>query len=923
MKKIFYNLLFILILAWPVHAETRIDYSVIREDTVWNKENSPYILTEPLEINGATLKVMPGVKILGEQTDPNIATYIYVSRGVFDIEGTKEEPVEISDLPQGIGLNSSKLILERGQIHNIGELSIQNSVAVIATSSFKKFDDGLKIKNSNVKIWGSRIENMTNGILVEDKDSGIFQTKTILMPNIGGIGNALNDGEVVLPLEIAYSSLINTTIALSNNSSTTVEARNNWWGSSHGPNNPEGIGNEVRGLVSYEPWLTEEPQLDDDNKLAKCCSSVLFLPGLEASQLFLNEKSPVGGITFNNQLWEPNRNKDVQKLFLTATGSSTNPNIYSGSPLGKVFGVFGVYDNFMNFLDTEVNNGIFKEWKAFGYDWRKSIDEVVLGKERKATTTESLLGVVADLASRSATGKVTIIAHSNGGLVAKYLVGTLENMGKSNLIDKVISVAVPYLGTPQAVAGILHGDNQELAKGFILRQSTARDLGLNMSSAYSLLPSTVYFEKFLGPTIVFASDRVTGINNGTYPRTVNDVLSQNSFLTDKNNSRMTPVSSDVDSPAKGNAALVSAATLLHGIIDPLVWPAEVAKFAIVGWNKKTTKNIFYDKDGSHEASTTNMGDGTVVSQSAAYNDGRVGSVDLDKLSSTDAKNFVHANILEASAIQKMIELAIQNTETNWCSGISSLPAVSCGEPDYSKERGISEIRLSTHSPVELHVYDSSGRHTGVLAPTDLMIAEASADGEGLNDLITRYENNIIGSDIKVKQKENNDVETTVSLPDNGQKYNVEIKGVGVGTFTYDVERFKDGVMVGKVEYANIPVTPLTLATTTIEYTLAMAVSSSTAHFFASSTKPLWIDYDGDGASDTKIEPNTKLQQAHYIEALQRLLKKFGYREHRFNKIISLRNKFTRHFRHLKFKDLSEKDRSFLIDEIEERLAHVK
>src|SRR5262249_21329794 len=157
-------------------------------------------------------------------------------------------------------------------------------------------------------------------------------------------------------------------------------------------------------------------------------------------------------------------------------------------------------------------NNTIGQWKAFGYDWRKPIAEVVAGPEQKATTTESLIDTVMAMASTSKTGKVTLIAHSNGGLVTKYLVKTLADMGKSDLIDKVISVAVPYLGTPLAIPSLLYGDGNSIAGGLLLKQSVAQKLAANMPSAYSLLPSAEYFAQHLGPTIAYASGSSTPVN---------------------------------------------------------------------------------------------------------------------------------------------------------------------------------------------------------------------------------------------------------------------------------------------------------------------------------------------------------------------------------------------------------------------------
>jgi len=52
-----------------------------------------------------------------------------------------------------------------------------------------------------------------------------------------------------------------------------------------------------------------------------------------------------------------------------------------------------------------------------------------------------------------------------------------------NLVDKIIFVAVPEIGTPQSLPSLLHGDGEEIANGLIMSASTARGLGVNMPSA--------------------------------------------------------------------------------------------------------------------------------------------------------------------------------------------------------------------------------------------------------------------------------------------------------------------------------------------------------------------------------------------------------------------------------------------------------
>jgi hypothetical protein len=64
-------------------------------------------------------------------------------------------------------------------------------------------------------------------------------------------------------------------------------------------------------------------------------------------------------------------------------------------------------------------------------------------------------------------------------------------------VDKVILVASPQVGTPQAVGGLLHGYNQALPleqMPVFLSDADARHIGLSMPMSYNLLPSDAYFQ---------------------------------------------------------------------------------------------------------------------------------------------------------------------------------------------------------------------------------------------------------------------------------------------------------------------------------------------------------------------------------------------------------------------------------------------
>ncbi len=806
-------------------------------DTYWNAAGSPYLLDGEVDVDaGAVLDIGPGVTVMLSSTTSRAPLMV---SGILNIHGLSDKRVSIAGLEK-IHAMDAQISMAHADMSGGSNLILYKSRASIASSTFTRTN------GASIYAWGSSVD-MSGSRIEESLASGIYALDASPMPSAVNVHNSVIGRNALRDID--------------NSGSIQIKAENNWWGDA-GP-----VPERFRGPVSYAPWLAADPI--PASSPAICCSSVLFLPGLEASRLYRPEALASGFGTASNRLWEPNRNADVQKLFLNADGSSADQTIYSGEPIGKAFGIVGIYGSFMAFLDDLSAKGIIREWKPFGYDWRRPVDQVASGIERKATTTERLIDAVRELAGRSSTGKVTIIAHSNGGLVAKSLVKALADIGKESLIDTVISVAVPYLGTPQAIAGLLHGDDQSMGGGLLLKGGIARKLGRNMASAYSLLPSKEFFSKILGPTIAFASTTVPGVNNDSYPVQIVTAAGQSSFIADSAGIRQEPASTDLRSPIKGSQILLAASEAVHSILDPFAWPASIARWAIVGWNSDTVRSILYSSAG-YATSKTKMGDGTVIAPSAAYQAGTTTAIDLAAASAYEHKSFEHKNILESILAQSAIRKIITKDSRRYCDDISRMPGAVCGEPEYAREP--SSLVLSTHSPVELHIYDEAGRHTG--------ISPLPATDEPIEDGLFSYtERSIPGSNMELRETPNGDKETYAYLPDNGQKYRIEIIGIGVGTFTYDIERKRGSLSglekpLGSAEYAAIPITPFSIATSSLQLA-PVGLDATATPGFASLTGPLSIDANGDGVTDyvaTSSAMNASSTAAYTFMTLENLKK---------------------------------------------------
>lgn len=757
----------------------------------WTAEGSPYLVDSQINLPAtSTLIIGPGAKVRMADGIYNADMRIY---GTLRIEGSPDNRVDIATVP--IFMMLGNVDVSYADLHDgSGIITYKGSASVASTTIKNRNGAALSVQGGILRGTNIRIENATTGIFALPTYRGLFTP------------------DVQPDVVIRGSSFIGTELAANNWSSAVLDLRENWWGTSAGPaeNGPNGY----KGPTSYSPWLMNDPQMS-------CCSSVLFIPGLEGSRLYLD----------SNTLWEPNTNLDVRKLYLDKTGSSTLLGVYSGEPIDKALGIKSIYGSFLRFLNGLEKSGTVNEASAYGYDWRRPIETVAGDSERKATTTKNLLAEISDLAGSSRTGKVTIVAHSNGGLIARDLVKLLSEQGKSHLIDKVISVASPFLGTTEAIAALLHGDDQSILGGFILSKAVARGLGENMPSVYSLLPSAGFFKKIFTPTVAFASTSLKSLNDGSYPQRISTAYDQDDFIRDTAGARPVPRFDDVASPLVGNADLMSRAESIHDMLDRMAWPNEIANIALVGTNRLTPSTVNYssrsfcsmsflrlcDAEIGHFASTTANGDGTVLAQSASLEDDNTIYLDLGRISRNEGSSYDHVNILESTTTQAVIRGLLYSKTPTAADGVGRSQA---GEAN--------SIVLSTHSPVDMHVYDASGAHTGI-------VSSAFSDD---SYVAARYEEKIPGSSFRTSDHADGTYETYITVPEEGGPYRVEIEGNGFGFFTYETEKVRGPESLEHQVYMTEPVTPLSTASTVVSK--------------ESISDPMSLDIEGDGVKDATV-----------------------------------------------------------------------
>jgi len=438
-------------------------------------------------------------------------------------------------------------------------------------------------------------------------------------------------------------------------------------------------------------------------------SSVLFLPGIQASRLYTEEESGS-----ENQLWEPNRANDVELLGMTNTGASIN-DIYTKDVMDEIF-VFGnIYKSFLKLLENLKEEESIHDYLPFAYDWRYDVFTVATEPIAYPDGQEKLLVEEAKrLAAESYTGKVTIIGHSNGGLVAKALLHEYGEGELAGLVDKVILVGTPQLGTPKAIGSLLHGLEQHSKLKVIFSEATSREATKYMPGAYGLLPTSKFFANS-DESVITADNSLIATPISSYGD-LSDHSTFIDFLSDNKSTRNTVT--NLTQPISLETKLLAGIIEDQQILDNWVAPAGVEVYEVAGTGNPTIKGFHYREFSCKDSNEicvlrpflkpvlkfTDEGDETVVLKSATAYEGSKTKliVDLkDESAGIFNKNIEHANLTESDSVKTFLESAILYpylTDTVVASEYSTI----------SSRFTI----IGVHSPVSIVVRNDQGKEVG-------------------------------------------------------------------------------------------------------------------------------------------------------------------------------------------------------------------
>lgn len=573
-------------------------------------------------------------------------------------------------------------------------------------------------------------------------------------------------------------------------------------------------------------------------------SSVLFLPGIMGSRLY-EVGQQCGDVGDEQQRWFSTTDCEQLRLRTDSSGMSVNDVYTKGQASAIVDSVnFGpvtvqkLYSTFIESLQNWKDTEIINDFALIPYDWRMRLDHLL--KTEKVEngkivynpnidiTDSYLYKTLEELAASSTNGKVTIVTHSNGGLLAKTFLATLQNNNDPLIskIDTVILVAAPQLGTPSTLLGMLHGDIIGPA-GSIVSYQTTRTLMNTMPFAFHLLPSSQYFSStgvtVDSPVITFETGGLTTLWANLFGSSITSAEILQRFLS-ADSGRIKPTVADLTNPEVVPKYLFDNYTQsIHQLMSNWIPPASMKVYQIAGTGLTTQSGITYftdkectardflklfkctaysDKLGFRPNDVID-GDDTVVSPSALaisdgnanvqrwwlnlkrYNEANVDRVHKDIFEVQDVTNFIK-NTLEATTSSPYLYLT--NTE----------PAL----PD------VDRLVFDLHSPLDLSVTTSNG---GVISSSSVTVEGAIYKRFGEMQHI--------------------------SMPDTADKKTVSLLGEATGSFTLEIGEQAGNIITQRHTYSAIP-----------------SSTSTKVIMELDSAKPieqalLAVDYDGNGAAE--------------------------------------------------------------------------
>lgn len=451
------------------------------------------------------------------------------------------------------------------------------------------------------------------------------------------------------------------------------------------------------------------------------------------------------------------------------------------------FGPFS-YDYGAGLIQEFISQGYVENQDlfTFPYDWRYGVS----GKDGTGVVVneEALKQKVQAIRTQTRADKVDVVAHSTGGLLVKKYV---QDYSTSHHIGKAVFVGVPNTGAPKAVKVLLSGDNFGVPW---LADEEMQKIGQNLPVLYDLAPSRTYVDR-----------------KGSFLRTIDQKFLARDVVTDL---AYDPAWDLMVHSRGANQTGLSNAEAVHtsSFDDFDMRTAGVDVYNVVGCKTGTLgqvverrkPSVFGDPNISYDVPEETPGDGTVPLESAT-------NLPVDAGHKYYGLKVEHGKMMSQDGVRQQI--------------VNIVAGNSLAAPHMTQDIGQCKLKGKAHaifSPVDIEVLDQLGNRLGL-----------AADGS--------VQNNIPGADFSKFGDHK-----FVYLPDDeGQTYNIRLKGTGDGTFTYKVQNVEDNVVTQTEVFPDVPVTTNLLG----------GVTS------AGDQTILMLDTNGDGITDETVLPAATLNQS--------------------------------------------------------------
>ncbi len=456
----------------------------------------------------------------------------------------------------------------------------------------------------------------------------------------------------------------------------------------------------------------------------------LLIPGILGTEFFKGDTKLWPDTT---KMLYTNNDRFMDPLSYAPSGGPIDFSAVTGDILGKPAITYDYSSRIINDLHQRGyvdNETLF----TFPYDWRKDISDIAL---------QDLKAKIDALVPAGSGKKIDVVAHSQGGLVIKYLLYSQPEYRSK--IGKLIFVGTPHLGAPKATKALLYGDAMGVdLLGLGLDPQEIKRIGQNMPSVYELMPSEEFFNHvlvgYLGTT------EKVGFLSGIEKINIYDYNTTKQVLKDKGL----------------NATLIDSAQAFH---DPALDNFDfsgtgIDTYNIVGCQDATMGRIFSRSNGKYRIEYV-AGDGTVPIVSA--NNVGVGHTYY-------ALETEHGTMLTGDGTREQIEAILAGNS----SAVTNKITTNAADCHFTGEQ------VSVHSPVDLHIYDENGNHVG---PT--------ASG-GFDYQIPHVQYDVLGE------------EKFAFLPP-GHTYRLELPATSAGTFDLYTEKIETGSLTSSAYYHSVPI----------------------------------------------------------------------------------------------------------------------